>query len=79
MTNLAINGGDKIRTTPFPQWPQWGNEEVELLEKVLKSVYGEPFGNEAISFADRFAKYQNAEYGILVHNGTISLELIIRD
>jgi dTDP-4-amino-4,6-dideoxygalactose transaminase len=78
MTNLAINGGDKIRTTPFPQWPQWGNEEVELLEKVLKSGVWGTLGNEAISFADRFAKYQNAEYGILVHNGTISLELIIR-
>jgi dTDP-4-amino-4,6-dideoxygalactose transaminase len=78
MTNLAIHGGDKIRTTPFPQWPQWGNEEVELLEKVLKSGVWGTLGNEAISFADRFAKYQNAEYGILVHNGTISLELIIR-
>jgi len=78
MAGLAINGGNKMRHIPFTQWPQWRSKEVELLEKVLKSGVWGTLGNEALGFADRFAKYQDAEYGISVHNGTISLELIIR-
>lgn len=78
MKTLAINGGKPIRTDSFPIWPHGGELELKQLTKVVKSGCWGTLGDEALKFAEKFAKYQDAEYGISVHNGTVSLELIMR-
>ena len=37
MAQLAIRGGEPIRRRPWPQWPQWGEEESRGLQRVLES------------------------------------------
>jgi dTDP-4-amino-4,6-dideoxygalactose transaminase len=78
MAELAINGGAPVRTAPFPQWPQGGEAEMEQLEKVLKAQQWGTLGDQALTFAKKFAAYIGVEHGICVNNGTISLELILR-
>ena len=78
MAHLALNGGIPVRTAPFPRWPQGGEAEMEQLEKVLKAEQWGTLGEEVLAFADKFAGYIGAKYGIGVNNGTVSLELILR-
>ena len=32
---LAIEGGSPVRTDPFPQWPIYGEEEIELIAQIV--------------------------------------------
>ncbi|NSW89589.1 MAG: DegT/DnrJ/EryC1/StrS family aminotransferase [Firmicutes bacterium] len=78
MSNLAINGGNPLRTEGFPKWPQYGEKEKKALERVLNSGVWGTLGNEVKQFAKKFAEYQQANYGIAVTNGTVSIEIILR-
>jgi dTDP-4-amino-4,6-dideoxygalactose transaminase len=75
--NLAINGGIPVRPTAFPKWPVYDQGERKAFEEVLESgVWG--IGGEKIKeFERKFAKLQQAEYGICVVNGTVSLALAL--
>jgi 3-amino-5-hydroxybenzoate synthase len=37
MDKLAITGGNKVRSTPFPPWPYFDETEREALNRVLDS------------------------------------------
>lgn len=78
MAKLAINGGDPVRTRPFPPWPQADETELAGLKKVLQAGQWGTLGRQALAFADEFAAYTGVKYGISVNNGTVSLELILR-
>jgi len=81
MGRLAITGGDCIRKEPFPSWPQFDDRELNALEQVLRSGSwgGQPFPNtRAREFAERFAAFQDARFGICVVNGTAALEVALR-
>jgi len=81
MPKLAIKGGKKLRKGEFHPWPVLGPEEKAALKKVLdsKSWGGFPAPNtRAREFAARFAKFQDAQYGICCANGTVSLEIALR-
>lgn len=81
MAKLAINGGRALRQKAYPAWPPYnGNEEEELL-KVLHSHNwgGYPSPNvKAALFARQFAAAHDAEYGVCVANGSITLEASLR-
>ena len=32
MPGLAINGGERVRTKPWPQWPVWDEREIAALD-----------------------------------------------
>ena len=78
MTKLAINGGTPVRARSYTTWPQYDEKELKALERVLKSGTWGTLGRETIKFAERFARYHQANYGIAVTNGTITLEIILR-
>lgn len=78
MSKLAINGGPGLRTKNFPKWPQYGEKEKTALERVLNSGVWGTLGKEVKQFTEKFAKYQHANYGIAVTNGTVTLEIILR-
>ncbi|MCF0136102.1 MAG: DegT/DnrJ/EryC1/StrS family aminotransferase [Lachnospiraceae bacterium] len=67
-----------LRTKPFPSWPQWGEAEEEMLRKVLYAGQWGTLGDQAMSFASRFAAFQDCQYGIAVNNGTQALEIAMR-
>lgn len=78
---LAINGGSPIRKRPFPKWPPYDKNEERYLLDVLHSHNwgGFPSPNRyATMFAEEFAKYHGAKYGVCAANGTVTLEVALR-
>src|SRR5687767_15991778 len=78
-SRLAIDGGEPVRTEPFPGWPVFDEREERLLLEVLHSgKWGELTGDKVTTFAARFAAYQGAAFGICVPNGTMAIQLGLR-
>ena len=81
MGKLAITGGKPIRKKPFTAWPVYTQQEARGLQKVLASRNwgGYPFPNKiADAFAQKFARYHGAKYGLAVANGTIAIEIALK-
>jgi dTDP-4-amino-4,6-dideoxygalactose transaminase len=78
MEKLAILGGQPVKTTPFPAWPQYDDSEKQALLEVLESrVWWRTPGTRTLAFEQEFAAYQDARYGVAVTNGTAALEVAI--
>jgi dTDP-4-amino-4,6-dideoxygalactose transaminase len=81
MTELAIVGGPKVRTIPYPRWPAWDERDVDAVTAVVRSGnwggYPEP-GEHASRFEASFASYQGARHGILMANGTVTMEVALK-
>ena len=78
---LAIEGGTPVRSRPFPSWPVWDEREVQAVREVVESGNwgGFPSPNvRASQFAQEFASYHTARYGICTSNGTTALEVALK-
>ena len=76
---LAVEGGQPLRTLPFPTWPMWDEREEKLLLEVLHSGHwGILNGGKVAQFQDKFAKFQGAEHALCVTSGTAALEIALR-
>jgi dTDP-4-amino-4,6-dideoxygalactose transaminase len=81
MGKLAITGGKPVRSKPFASWPVYDRKEERAIQQVLKSRNwgGYPFPNQhASAFAQRFAKFHGAKYGLAVANGTVAIEVALK-
>ena len=80
MDKLALLGGTPVRTQPIAPWPQFDQTEETNLLKALNARgwggYPEPMPMTG-EFAAKFAVFQDAKYGILCSNGSVSLELAL--
>ncbi len=78
MPELAINGGTPVRSTGYPAWPAPDDEYVAAVTDVVRSGewggFPEP-GRHAGAFEEAFAAYQGAAHGILMMNGTVTMEV----
>ena len=81
MAELAIAGGTPVRTEPYPDWPRGDDEDVAAVERVVRSGrwggFPEP-GPHAAAFEERFAAYQGARHGVLMANGTVTMEVALK-
>jgi dTDP-4-amino-4,6-dideoxygalactose transaminase len=81
MPSLAIAGGTPVRTEPYPPWPDVGDEDVEAVAAVVRDGawggFPEP-GPHAAAFEERFAAYQGARHGVLMSNGTVTMEVALK-
>jgi dTDP-4-amino-4,6-dideoxygalactose transaminase len=81
MAELAINGGTPVRPQGYPAWPVWDEREIEAVTSVVRSGewggYPEP-GVNAAAFEERFSAYQGASHGVLMVNGTITMEVALK-
>lgn len=78
---LAVDGGTPVRKKPFHPWPVHDEREVETLREVVESGNwgGFPSPNvHAARFAEAFASYQTARYGICTSSGTTALEVALK-
>src|SRR2546428_14010550 len=77
MPELAIAGGAPVRAEPYPQWPHGDDEDVAAVEEVVRGGrwggFPEP-GPKAAAFEEAFAAYQGARHGVLMSNGTVTME-----
>lgn len=81
MSDLALLGGNPVRTKSFPAWPRPTDADRRRLLQVLESGNwgGYPFPNAlARDFASRFARYHGAKYGCCVSNGTVAITIALR-
>lgn len=75
---LALNGGQPVRTEPFPPWPEYGDEERNALIRSLnQGQWWRVTGNEVASFDKEFAEFHGAPYALSVTNGTHALEVAL--
>ncbi|WP_269542803.1 DegT/DnrJ/EryC1/StrS family aminotransferase [Cerasicoccus fimbriatus] len=73
---LAINGGDPVRSAPWPKWPQYGAEEEAATLRVVRSSNAHPmFGPETERFEKVFAAYHGGGFAVAVGSGTAALQL----
>jgi dTDP-4-amino-4,6-dideoxygalactose transaminase len=81
MNDLAINGGTPVRADAYPDWPHSDEREIEAVTDVIRSGdwggYPEP-GRYGGRFEETFAAYQGARHGILMSNGTITMEVALK-
>ena len=76
MSELAVLGGKKVKTKPFPLWPQFDDAEREALNQVLESrVWWRTPGNRTLEFEQAFARFHGARHGLAVTSGTAALEV----
>src|SRR2546422_5266092 len=76
MPELALLGGAKAKRKPFPEWPQYDENERRALNEVLESrIWWRTPGTRTLEFEQAFAKFHGARHGIAVTNGTAALEV----
>ena len=81
MSELAIFGGPKTRTEPYPQWPVWDQRDIDAVTEVIKSGQwgGYPYpGPKTAELARKFAEMQGGDYAVVMVNGTITMEVALR-
>jgi dTDP-4-amino-4,6-dideoxygalactose transaminase len=81
MSQLAIAGGTPVRTETYPEWPHGDDDDLAAVTEVVRSGrwggFPEP-GPMAEAFEASFAAYQGAEHGILMSNGTVTMEVALK-
>ena len=81
MSELAIRGGTPVRSEPYPAWPEVDQHDADAVaDVVLNGQIGgwpEP-GPRNAEFAARFAEYQGAGHGIVMVNGTVTMEVALK-
>jgi dTDP-4-amino-4,6-dideoxygalactose transaminase len=81
MSELAILGGPKTRTEPYPAWPVWDQRDIDAVTEVIKSGRwgGYPYpGPKTAELAKKFAEMQGGGYAVPMTNGTITMEVALR-
>ena len=71
----AILGGAPTCSTSYPSWPVWDrNERTRLLDTLDTGGWWQGDGNVAAAFAQNFATYHSARFGLAMTNGTHTIE-----
>ena len=78
MNDLALFGGQPVRTAPFPDWPRSTSELRDSIMNTLDSE-GWGVGSKAIErFESAFANFQDAKYCISTSSGTTALWVALK-
>ncbi len=78
MSILAINGGEPTRTNPYPTWPSLDNIDIKAFESIYNSRRWGVGGTKVTEFAQQFADFQGANYGVCVNSGTTALYVALK-
>jgi dTDP-4-amino-4,6-dideoxygalactose transaminase len=76
--DLALYGGECLRTRQFAPWPSLSEDEVAAASAVLRSGKLNYWtGEEVRQFENEFASFAGCQNAIAVANGTVALELAL--
>ena len=89
MSKLAIKGGAPLRKKPFPKWPVFDEAEKTTVAQVIAAgkwghmwCYRNLFDDvesKVDEFREAFATYFAVDYALPVPNGSIALEVALRN
>ena len=73
---LAIDGGTPVRKEPFPRWPIYEEQEIQLIAEILRSG-NTHFRRSWVSaeFEKRFAQWNGSKYAICCNSGTSAIHM----
>ena len=81
MAELALCGGAPVRPQGYPDWPVHDEGDAAAVAEVVRGGrwggFPEP-GPLAADFAERFAAYQGAAHGVVMANGTVTMEVALK-
>ncbi len=81
MAELAMRGGAPVRPQGYPRWPVHDERDVEAVTRVVRGGrwggFPEP-GPMAAEFGARFAAYQGSGHGVVMANGTVTMEVALK-
>jgi dTDP-4-amino-4,6-dideoxygalactose transaminase len=81
MAELALHGGPPVRPQGYPEWPEHDERDVAAVADAVRGGrwggFPEP-GPLAGEFAARFAAYQGAGHGVVMANGTVTMEVALK-
>ena len=76
---LAIDGGNPVRSAPFPPWPTFDEDQVAKASEVLASGRVNYWtGDEGQKFEAEVAEWLGRDRALALVNGTVALELAVR-
>jgi dTDP-4-amino-4,6-dideoxygalactose transaminase len=81
MAELALCGGQALRTRSFPSWPVFDDQETAAVLEVLESgKWGHVMSpdDKVTAFEREFAAYHGVKYAIAVASGSVALEAALR-
>jgi len=79
MAKLAIHGGQAVRakSKKWATWPLSTEDDVKRISKIVRSNRWSYDGPYEWEFAQKFAAYQGANYGLCCANGTVAIQLAL--
>jgi dTDP-4-amino-4,6-dideoxygalactose transaminase len=81
MAELAARGGSPVRPGGYPEWPVHDQRDLDAVAAAVRGGrwggFREP-GPLAAEFAERFAAYQGASHGVVMSNGTVTMEVALK-
>lgn len=78
MSRLAVDGGEKIQKTPFPQWPKFDrNTERSVIGAMRSGKVNYWTGLCGRNFESAWSKWLGCRNAITVSNGTAALHLAL--
>ena len=78
LETLAVDGGNPVRTVPFPPWPSFTQDEISAATACLLSGKVNYWtGTEGREFENEFAAVTGCRHAIALANGTVALELAL--
>ncbi len=81
-TELAINGGSKVRKTPLPYRKLFGENELDIIRRVFEDSWreGKDFGYQSKYeklYTDKFCEFQGGGFADAVSSGTAAVYLAL--
>lgn len=80
MSELALLGGKPVFDPPFDAgsiWPPVNDATAQRLQELYYSKQWSAFSGVERDFAQSFAEYHGAKYGIFTINGTVTMEVAL--
>ena len=83
LSKLALHGGPKVRTTPWPERHLIGKEEKEAVDALFDESIrtGQAFGHNGSqeeSYCSEFAQWLGGGYADAVNSGTTAVQVALR-
>ena len=76
---LAIDGGNPVRSAPYPPWPTFDKNQVAKASEVLASGRVNYWtGDEGRKFETEVAVWLGRDHALALANGTVALELAVQ-